>query len=168
MSIGIFPYLLSLFGDSEKDSYWLKHELINQRARFEKINNLYYKYNSYNFFDPSPKYLFCWQEFEMYKKALYHIYGPLASQNAAQSYPLENSPYLFNPGNFIKYIKYARAVVEDLSGRVPSIPWIFDYEQTDYGVARKREIKSFKAQMIGIREADLRFPRFTFGKPDFK
>lgn len=45
---------------------------------------------------------------------------------------------------------------------------VYTWLPADYGVARKREIKSFKAQMIGIREADLRFSRFTFGKPDFK
>ncbi|MBS9393230.1 MAG: hypothetical protein HEQ29_08785 [Dolichospermum sp. LBC05a] len=164
MSRAIFPYLVSIFGDSGKDDYWLKRESINCYARLKKINSLYFKYNYDSTHNSiSLDYLFHWQEFEMHKYAIYYMYGNLAVQSIANSYSLPDDQwfFLFNPSSFTRYIAYAKAVVEDLSGRVPPIPWIFDYEQNDYGQSRKREIKSFERQMKGIKGARLRFSRLT-------
>ncbi len=163
MSRAIFPYLIDIFGDSDKDDYWLKWESINRHARLEKIKSLYFKYNLYSEIPINNplEYLFHWQEFDMYKKAIYYLHGPSAAQSAASTYSLPDEHYLFNPGSFIHYVAYAEAVVEDLSGRVPSIPWIYEYEQSDYGHSRKREIKEFKRQIIGIKGAKLKFPRLA-------
>ena len=173
VSMGILPYLIDIFGNSEKDSYWLKWEPVNHEARREKINSLYFKHSHRSLFDfakfPDPfPILYLWQSCQLYNQALWYLHGNIAAQSLALSdHSIPDQHLLFNPFNFAYLARYAKAVVEDLSGRVPPIPWIFEYEQSDCGISRKREIKSFERQMKGIKDARLKFSRFTgpFEKP---
>ena len=163
ISIGILPYLIDIFGDSEKDSYWLKWEPVNHEARWKKISSLYFKHSHSSYVSCGLfPILYDWQSLQLYKGAAYYLHGNIVAQSVSlpdHSIPGQRS--LFQPASFAYLARYAQAVVEDLSGRVPPVPWILDYEQDDYGRSRKREIKSFERQMKGIKDARLTFSRFT-------
>lgn len=144
INTAIFPYLIDIFGNSEGKTYWLNYNNEDYaQARYEKLKSLYCKYNTNN--DQEDIMILCkWELFKMYKLALLHKYGAKVAREILQkNYPGEQpDQVVWFPGTIIKYANYAKAVVEELSGRVPSVPWIYTTQWANSnGAPIKKEIK---------------------------
>ncbi|WYM03050.1 MAG: hypothetical protein HEQ19_29825 [Gloeotrichia echinulata CP02] len=154
----IFPYLIDIFGNPQGNTYWLNYDNEHYaQARYEKLKSLYCKYNINN--DKEDIIILCkWELFKMYKLALLHKYGSKVAMNILEkNYPEEQpDQVVWHPNSIIKYANYAKAVVEDFSGRVPSLPWIYTTQWANSnGAPIKAEINSveeFQRTDIGFRE----------------
>ena len=166
----IFPYLITIFGDRNKNTYWLNYQNSNSAIeRYNLLESLYYKYNSRN--DRNTIYdsrlnnsrimkrddeviLSDWTLYRMYVYATLHEYGAnIARTKLQREYPYEfdlnyqgrkHSPdeFIWHPLRIKKYANFARAVIEYLGRQTPEVPWIYTVEWKSNGFAPRMFLPS--------------------------
>jgi hypothetical protein len=159
----IAPYLIDIFGNPQKNTYWLNYQDEQcSQARYEKLKELYCNYNPHtgsNDLDICTNNILCnWVLYKLYKMAMFHKYGPHVAQQIIikKDKGLAEQPdcILWGPTYILYYARFAKSVVEYLSGKVPAIPWLYTVEWDNYnGQAKPRDV----SQLNNFQREDLGF-----------
>jgi hypothetical protein len=163
INVAITPYLTDIFGNPKENTYWLNYQNEQySQARYEKLKSLYYKYNTGSDVKEANAILCNWVLYKLYKMAILHKYGShVAEQIIIKDYRgLTKQPdcIIWNTDNIIYYARFAKSVVEDLSGKVPAIPWIYTVEwKNSNGEAKPRDV----SELNNFQRNDLGFENFN-------
>ena len=136
----VLPYLIELFSDSSKITYWLKVDGPEpEQPRYHILKKFYYKYNVWNSrgaippqlkYSPEENYsdeeaiLHHWSGFRLYFRALVHRYGPVVASDKSRGAYQNKRPdnISWHPLRLYKYARFAQALFEERSSADLSVP----------------------------------------------
>lgn len=170
----ITPYLIDIFGDPKSNTYWLNYQDEQySQARYEKLQKLYCKYNTDSDVVFTKSILGYWVLCRLYRMAMLHKYGShVASQIIAKELLFykgrvkqPDSEVCWSLSTIVYYARFAKAVVEDLSGKVPAIPWIYTVEWKNInGEAKPKNVSKlndFQRKDLGFENVNSQIKRLA-------